>query len=213
MHFLNPVAQAVHDELQHTRMPHVKRIPRTCVVHVVARTILPQPVVNLIVDSAEGECRPELIAFRGVVVHNVENHLDTSGVQRFHHRLEFVHRPACRVTRLRGKKADRVIAPIVAQSFFDQPAIIDKAVHRHELNRRDAKLGQIVDDRCRGQPRIRSAKGGGHIGMAHRESSNVGLVDDALVPRNSGRLVSSPGECRIDDNPLQHSWSAVTAVE
>ena len=39
MHFQNPVAQAVHDQLQHSGMPHVQRVPCAGVVHVIARVV------------------------------------------------------------------------------------------------------------------------------------------------------------------------------
>ena len=39
VHFQHPVAQAVHDELQHARMPHVERVAAAGEVHVVARIL------------------------------------------------------------------------------------------------------------------------------------------------------------------------------
>ena len=35
---------------------------------------------------------PELVALGGVVVDDVEDHLDAGGVQRAHHHLELAHR-------------------------------------------------------------------------------------------------------------------------
>ena len=39
VHLRDPVAQAVHDELQHARMLHVERVAAAGEVHVVARVV------------------------------------------------------------------------------------------------------------------------------------------------------------------------------
>ncbi len=72
-------------------MAHVERVAAAGEVLVVALGLRRQPVVGGVVDAAEGERRAELAAFRRVVVHDVENHLDARRVQRPHHRLELVH--------------------------------------------------------------------------------------------------------------------------
>ena len=91
VHLRHPVAQAVHDQLQHLRMAHVQAVAGAGVVHVVARIVGHQPVVGRVVDAAEAQHRPELIAFGGVVVDHVEDDLDAFAVQGLHHRLELRH--------------------------------------------------------------------------------------------------------------------------
>ena len=91
VHLGDPVAQAVHDELQHLRMAHVQAVAGAGVVHVVARLVGHQPVVGGIVDAAEAQHRAQVVALGGVVVDHVEDHLDARAVQRLHHRLEFRH--------------------------------------------------------------------------------------------------------------------------
>ena len=51
VHLENPVAQTVHDQLQHPRMLHVQRVSRACVVLVIARTIRHKAVIGAVVDA------------------------------------------------------------------------------------------------------------------------------------------------------------------
>ena len=88
VHLEDPVAQAVHDELERARMGHVQRIAAARVVHVVARAVGHEPVVGGVVDAAEGQRRTQVIALCRVVVDDVEDHLDSGLVQRLDHGLE-----------------------------------------------------------------------------------------------------------------------------
>src|SRR5664279_1756862 len=124
-------------------------VPR--VVLVVALVVIDQPVVGGVVDPAERQGRAEVIAFRGVVVDDVEDDLDAGRVQRFHHRLEFLHLlpavPERGVGVVRGEKSDRVAAPVVRQSLVPQCAVLNELMHRHQFHRGDAQPGEVVDHR------------------------------------------------------------------
>ena len=48
---------------------------------------------------------------------------------------------------LRGEEADGVVAPVVVQALVLQGAVVDELVHRHQLDRGDAELLQVRDDR------------------------------------------------------------------
>ena len=113
MHLQHPVPQAVHDQLQHARVPHVQRVPRAGIVHVIAWVIAHQPIVIGVVDSLERKRGAKMIAFRRVVVNHVENHFQPCRVQRLDHGLEFANRIRRQVPRLRRKKSNRVVSPIV----------------------------------------------------------------------------------------------------
>ena len=91
VHLLHPVAQAVHDQLQHARAAHVQRVAAAGEVLVEARIVRLQPIVRGVVDAAQRQRRAEMVAFRGVVVDDVEDHFEPGGVQRPHHHLEFAH--------------------------------------------------------------------------------------------------------------------------
>ena len=91
VHLDDPIAQAVHDQLQHARMGHVERVAAAGIIHVVAPVVLDQTIIGSIVDAAEAKCRAQLVAFAGMVVDDVEDHLDPFAVQRSDHALEFRH--------------------------------------------------------------------------------------------------------------------------
>ena len=82
VHLQDPVAQRVHDQLQHVRVPHVEAVAGAGVVHVVAALSVDEPVVRGVVDALERQHRPEVVALGGVVVDDVEDHLDAGLVQR-----------------------------------------------------------------------------------------------------------------------------------
>ena len=140
VHLGHPVAQRVHQQLQRVRVPDVQRVPGAGVVHVVPLVVLDQPVVGAVVDAPEGQRRAQVVALGGVVVDHVEDDLDAGGVQRLHHRLEFLHLLAALAERgigvLRGEETDGVVAPVVRQALVDQRAVVDELVHRHQFDAR-----------------------------------------------------------------------------
>ena len=55
VHLDHPVAQAVHDQLQHAGMAHVQRVAAAGVIHVITRIGIHQPVIGSVVDAAEAK--------------------------------------------------------------------------------------------------------------------------------------------------------------
>ena len=53
VHLRDPIAQAVHDQLQHSRMGHIEGVAAAGIVHVVARVVLHQTIIGSVVDAAE----------------------------------------------------------------------------------------------------------------------------------------------------------------
>ncbi len=137
VHLLYPVSEAVHQQLQNPRMLEVQRVSGSREVHVEPWVIGHQSVVGSVVQPAETQRRTHLIAFGCVVVDHVEDYLDSSRVERLHHRLEFADSSRRGVTQFRREEADTVIAPVVLQSFFGQVVIIHEGMHRHQLESRD----------------------------------------------------------------------------
>ena len=153
VHLQHPVAQAVHDQLQHPRVAHVQRVAAAGEVHVVAGILGRQPVVAGVVHPAHGQRGPQVIALGGVVVDHVQDHLDAGAVKVPHHGLELRHRgdrAAGGVTFIGREEAERAVAPVVGQPLIDQVAIVDVVVHRHQLDRGHAQRGEVIDDRLRG---------------------------------------------------------------
>jgi hypothetical protein len=124
VHLRDPVPQAVHHQAQHVGVAHVQRVPGACVVLVVLRLFGHRAVVREVVDAAHGEGGPHVVAFTGVVVDDVEDHLEAGSVQFAHHDLELGDLPAAgadrRVLTVGGEEPDAVVAPIVAQAAFGE---------------------------------------------------------------------------------------------
>lgn len=201
MHLGHPVPQRVHDQLEHVRGPHQQRVPGARGVHVVLR-VVGQPVVRGVVQAAEGERRPQVVALRRVVVHHVEDHLDARLVQRPHRLLELqdllapVAPGGVRV--VRGEEADGVVTPVVGETRVGEAVVLDELVHRHQLDRGDAQLRQMGDDLRVREPRVRTAQPLGQAGVKHRQALDVRLVDHRAVVVRTGTAVVTPVEVRID---------------
>jgi hypothetical protein len=124
VHLKDPVAQAVHDQLEGAGMGHVERVAAPRVVHAVAGAVREQPVVRGVVDAAEGQGRSQMIALRRVVVHDVEDDLDARLVEGLDHGLELGHLLARAVgggeARVGGKKSDGVVSPVVREPALHQ---------------------------------------------------------------------------------------------
>ena len=86
-----------------------------------------------------------MVAFRGVIEHDVKNDLDPRPVQRFDHVAKFVHRaqrilPRA-IRRVRRKERNRRVAPIVDPSRRTILGI--EMEDRQQFNRSDAQLLKI----------------------------------------------------------------------
>ena len=96
-------------------MTHVEAVPRAGEIRVEALVLL-EAIVRDVVDALERQRRPQVIAFTGMVVDDVEDHFDPRRVKRLHHRLELIHLIAEStrgVADVGREEADRVIAPII----------------------------------------------------------------------------------------------------
>ena len=230
VHLGDPVAQAVHDQLQHVRVADVEAVAGAREVDVVAGLVVHHPVVGEVVDAAHRQHRAHVVALGGVVVDDVEDHLDVGAVQRLDHRLELLHLAlrlgaddvgqlargdavtGHRVAVVRGEEGDRVVAPVVAQAALDEVVVVDELVHRHQLDRRDPERGEVVDDGRVGDGRVRAAHLLGHRRVALREALDVGLVDDRVVHPVVRRAVVAPVEERVGDDGARDVRRAVGRV-
>ena len=157
--FGHPIAQTVRDHLDDARMAEVERVACASVVDIKSRLVRHQPIVGLVVDPLEGQRRAALVALRGVVVDDVKDHLEPAIVQPRDHLLEFAQRVGHvgSVARIGRKKADRIIAPIVLEAFLEQVIVVDEGVDRQELDGRDAKRLDVVDNRLRAEPCVKAS--------------------------------------------------------
>ena len=151
VHLQHPVAQRVHDQLQGVRMPRVETVTGSGEILVEPQIAVEQTVVGGVVDTTEVDRRPEMVALGGVVVDDVENHLDARIMERPDHILELGHRAGrrlvCRVLILRGEESESVVAPIVSQPQREQTLIVHELVDRHQFDRGDIQRLEMLDHR------------------------------------------------------------------
>ena len=103
----------------------------------------------------------EVVALGGVVVDDVEDHLDAGLVKRPDHGLELRDGAARvlvrRVLVVRCEEAECVVAPVVSQSKVEQAVVVQELVHRHEFDRGDVQRFEVVDDRRMAQAGVGAA--------------------------------------------------------
>ena len=151
VHLQHPVPQRVHDQLQGVWHAGVEAVAGAGEVLVELLVAVEQPVVGGVVDAAEVDRRAEVVAFGGVVVDDVEDHLDAGLVEGPHHRLELGDRAARvlvrRILVVRCEETECVVAPVVSQPEIEQPVVVQELVHRHQFDRGDVQRLEVVDDR------------------------------------------------------------------
>ncbi len=217
VHLDDPVAKAVHDELQRVRIPDVETVPRAGDIEIEARILVLEPVVGGVVDAAKAQRGTEMVALAGVVVDDVEDHLESRGVQRAHHRLELAHLFAVgarrRVASLGREVADRVVAPVVDEVAFHELRGVEEVMHGHQLDRGHADAREMFDGGGMRQPGVGAAQRVGDIRVSLGESLDVQLVDDRVGPRRVGTAVVAPGKRLVDDHAARHRRRGVDAAD
>ena len=176
--------------------------------------VVGQYVVAGVVEAAEAQRRPELVALGGVVVDHVEDHLDARLVQPLHHVLELGDVvPRHQVARRGREEADGVVAPVVGEAALDQVPIVEEGLDRHELDRRHAEPRQVLDHLRRAEPLEGAGAGTADLRVALGHALDVRLVDHRLGPAAPRAAVRAPGVGGVDDPALRHGAGAVAAVE
>jgi len=211
-HFLDPVAQAVHDHAQHIGVAQLERVAGACEVVVIALLTLHQVVVGAVVDAPEAQRRPQVVALGGMVVDDVQDDLDGGVVHLLDKHLEGADPLGPQVFGVRREEAYGVVAPVVAKPRLDQVAVLHEGVDRQQLDRGHAQRAQIVDDGRRRKAGEGAAHRLRHLGMAHGKAAHVHLVDHRLVPGALFRP-APPGEGGVDHPALRHVGGAVALVE
>mmetsp|Transcript_15555 Transcript_15555/g.39374 ORF Transcript_15555/g.39374 Transcript_15555/m.39374 type:complete len:524 (-) Transcript_15555:346-1917(-) len=204
----HPVAQAVEDKLPAHGVVGSHRISAPAVVvvvttlSVVRNLVVANHVVRLVVEAAEAQDRPVLVTLRGVVEHDVQNHLDALGVQRLDHVLELVAhvRGVARVARHGCEEADGGVSPEVASNDRRLVAVVlelVKLVHRQQLDGVDAKPLEVR--RAFRECRVRASLGSHAARGMAREPAHVALVHDEVADVDARRRVTFPVERHFVD--------------
>jgi hypothetical protein len=117
VHLADPVAETVEDQSPAYGFIGVQRVAAPAVVGV-GRPVLPQEVVCVVRQSPEAQRRTGIVALRGMVVHDVQEDLDSGPVQRLDHIPEIVERPqrivAGTVAVMGGEKRKGGVPPVIA---------------------------------------------------------------------------------------------------
>src|SRR6185437_9037805 len=122
--------------------------------------------------------------FSSVVVHYIENYLDTGLVKGLHHVTELVQ-ASQRITSggvptVRRKKGHRTIAPVVLQTRWRILSV--ELENRHQLDCGDSQILQVRN--LLDQPRIRASFLLGDAGVCiPRESGNVHFIKHSAGER------------------------------
>ena len=122
-------------------MREIQRVAGAGVIYGAALVPYLQPIVAGVVEAAERQRRTGFVAFRSVVVDDVENYLDAGGMQPAHRDAHLVRRAVRQIGRFRREEAERVVAPVVAQATLLQGAVLQEGLHRHQFDRGDARGG------------------------------------------------------------------------
>lgn len=85
MHLDDPVAQAVHDQLERAGVQHVQAIASAGEIHIVARIVMHEPIVGWVIYAAQREGRALMVALGGMIVDDIEDDFDTCRMQGFDH--------------------------------------------------------------------------------------------------------------------------------
>ncbi len=198
-------------------MAQVHAVAGPRVVHVVAAILGDEVVVGRVVEALEVQVRPEVVALRGVVVDDVEDHLEAGGVERLDHLLELAHLAAAVVGRgvlgVRREEAVGVIAPVVAEAFVEQAGLVHELVHRHQLDGGDALLADRLEHGRRGEARVGAAQVLGHGRMQLGEALHVQLVDHRRLGPVARTPVAAPVERRVDDVGARRVGGAVGLLD
>ena len=154
------------------------------VVDVAARIVGQKPEVGGVVEAAERQSRPELVALAVVVEHDVEQDFEAGGVQRVGRGAHFG--PAARSeTRVGRAEHDRIVAPGVRQAERREVALVDEDVDWHDLDRRDAEALEMLDHRRMGEAGEGSARLRRKILAQMGQAAQVDLVNDRVRPRDA----------------------------
>ena len=161
MGLAHPIAQAVGDHLDHPHVAEIERVSGAGIVDVVALLVGHQPIIGGVVDALERQGRAALIAFGGVVVDDVEDHLEPGVVEARHHLLELAQGLLAfmGIARVGREEADRVVAPIIGQASLEQVAVIDESMDRQQFDRSHPERLYVIDHGFGAEPFVGAAMG------------------------------------------------------
>ena len=214
VHLGDPVAEAVHHELERLRVQHVQAVSAAGEVVVERAVFGAQAVVRRVVEATQADRRSELISLAGVVVDDVEHDLEAGPVERLHHRLELGDlRAGHRGEAVAGcEERERGVAPVVLHAARSDAPLIHVLLDGEELDRRDSQALEVLDDGRVREAEIGPAKVLRHRRMGHRHTLHVHLVEHRVRPRHVRMTVAFPVESHVAHDRLRYASGTVTEV-
>src|SRR4029077_17334086 len=139
VHLFHPIANAIQNHPANDGMIGIESVSCPAVVGV-ARAVLFQDVVSVVIESTKTDCDSGVVAFRCMIENNVKDYLDSRSMQSLDHVAKLVHRTQrilSRAVRLvRCEKRDRCVTPIVNEAC--RAILRIKLEHGKEFDSRDA---------------------------------------------------------------------------
>src|SRR5258708_15733315 len=123
-----------------------------------------------------------MVALGGVIVDDIEHHLDAGVVQPRYRGAEGVERAILGVALFRREIRQRVVAPVVRQLLFDQYPVVDEAVDRQQLDGGNSKAPEMLDHRRRSQAAIGAAQIWWHLFAFLPHALHLRSLNDGLSP-------------------------------
>ena len=210
MHHLDPVSQRIHDQPQREGAVQVQHVAGACIVDI-EPPILGQAVIGRVVQPAERQGRAQFVPFGGVVVDDIQDHLDPGLVEPCDHLLEFGDVARLHVARFRREEPIGHVAPEIRQLPVGQKAVVGKGMNGQQLDRGDAKPRQVIQDGFGRHRQIAAAMP--DIGAPRGQSLDMRLIDHRFGQGTVQGTVVAPGEAGVHDHRLRHVLRAVAAVE
>src|SRR5690348_3757506 len=183
-------------------MAQVEAVAGPSVINVITLLIRNQAVITGVIQAFEAQRGTALVTFGGVVVNNIKYYFKSSIVEARDHLFELaqaVSDVGC-ISRIRSEEADAVITPVIRQAFIEKKAVVHERVYRQQLNRTHTQRADVFDHLLRTEPCVFAAQPLVDRRIQLRESFNMRLIDDCVLP--GSRLTPGftlPVEVRIDD--------------
>ena len=195
VHVHHPPAERIHDQFADDHVVAVAGVAAAGKVEVGAGPGVEQ-VVDGVVDAAEAGGRAVAAALGGVIVDDVEDHLDAGPVQGLDHVAELVQRRlrVAAVGRLGGEEGERAVAPEVFQPLAGERVdkgglVLVELGDRHEFHRGDSQvfeIGDLFDDPAEGAGVFDPGRG------VTGEAAHVQFVNDRVLQGDAQRPVALP---------------------
>ena len=208
----HPIFQACIRKMRHRRMAEVERVTATGPVVVI--TILSDPIIATVINSAHGERRTVEIAFRAVVQHHVQNHFDTRRMKRLHRIAKLIPRlvRVDGIARVERKHCQRVVAPVVAQPQPLQARLAGEMGDGQQLQSGDPEVFQIGDHGRMAERLIGAAHLFGDRRMEVGQPFYMGLIYNGVAPRRARRGIVFPVVVVTHHHAFRDDMGAVAVV-